>query len=241
MAQAAGSGDGRADKIRGAGFDTPRSLRRQMLVIFDCDGVLVDSEPISNRALSDALTAAGCAMTIEETTGTFIGRSWPSCEAIVRERFGRVPEGLHSEYRRRMREAFEAELRPVPGIVAALDAIDAPTCVASSGPHAKMRHTLGLVGLYDRFADRIFSADDVAHGKPAPDLFLHAAASMGFAPADCTVVEDSPVGVQAAGAAGMRVLGYAGRTDPATLAAADAVFADMAELPALTGFAPRSA
>ena len=210
-------------------------------MIFDCDGVLVDSEPLSNRALSEALTAAGHPMTPEETTGTFIGRSWASCEEIIRARFGSVPPGLEADYRRRMTEAFDAELRPVPGVVAALDAIDAPTCVASSGPHDKMRHTLGLTGLYARFEGRIFSAYDVARGKPAPDLFLHAAARMGFEPGDCTVVEDSPVGVEAARAAGMRVLGYAGRTDPAQLSEASAVFADMAELPALIGCAPRSA
>ena len=212
----------------------------RVLVILDCDGVLVDSEPLSNRALSEALTAAGHPIDVEDTTRTFMGRSLHSCEAIMLERFGVLPDYLE-DYERRLRAAFEASLEPVPGVVAALDAIDRPTCVASSGPHAKMRLSLGLVGLYDRFAGRIFSAEEVVHGKPAPDLFLHAAARMGFAPAQCVVVEDSPVGVQAARAAGMRVLGYAHRTDPARLAGADAVFSDMADLPALTGCAPRSA
>jgi HAD superfamily hydrolase (TIGR01509 family) len=212
-----------------------------MLVIFDCDGVLVDSEPLSNQALADALTAAGHPMTTEETTATFMGRSWMSCEEIIRARFGAVPPELDADYRRRVAEAFETHLRPVPGVIEALDAIDRPTCVASSGPHEKMRHSLGLTGLYDRFAGRIFSAYDVGRGKPAPDLFLHAAAAMGFDPADCTVVEDSPVGVQAGRAAGMRVLGYAGRTNRAALAEADEVFADMADLAALIGCAPRSA
>jgi beta-phosphoglucomutase-like phosphatase (HAD superfamily) len=115
-------------------------------------------------------------------------------------------------------------------------------CVASSGSHDKMRFSLGLVGLYDRFAGRIFSASEVERGKPAPDLFLHAAARLGHAPVDCVVVEDSPTGVEAARAAGMRVLGYAGRNDAAALEPfADVVFADMAELPALIGCAPRSA
>ena len=212
-----------------------------MLVILDCDGVLVDSEPLSNRVLSEALTAAGHPMTAEETTAAFMGRSWVSCEEIMRARFGAVPEGLDADYRRRVAAAFDAELKPVPGVVEALDAIHHPTCVASSGPHEKMRHTLALTGLYERFEGRIFSAYDVARGKPAPDIFLHAAAGMGFAPADCVVVEDSPVGVEAACAAGMRVLGYAGHTDPALLSQADAVFADMAELPGLIGCAPRSA
>jgi HAD superfamily hydrolase (TIGR01509 family) len=213
-----------------------------VLVILDCDGVLVDSEPLSNGALAEALTAAGHPIDAEETTALFMGRAWASCEAIMRERFGRVPEGLHEDYLVRMTAAFEAGLRPVPGIEAALDALDGtPTCVASSGRHEKMRHSLGITGLLPRFEGRIFSATEVANGKPAPDLFLHAARSMGFAPQDCVVVEDSPVGVAAARAGGIRVLGYAGRTDPAALAAADAVFADMAELPRLIGCAPRSA
>jgi HAD superfamily hydrolase (TIGR01509 family) len=212
-----------------------------MLLILDCDGVLVDSEPLSNRALAEALTAAGHPMTTEESMHMFMGRSWASCEAIMRERFGAVPEGLADDSHRRMTAAFEAELRPVAGVEAALDAIDVPICVASSGSHAKIRLSLGLTGLLPRFEGRIFSATEVERGKPAPDLFLHAARSMGFSPADCVVVEDSPVGVEAARAAGARVLGYAERTDPDALAAADAVFADMAELPGLIGCAPRSA
>jgi len=212
-----------------------------VLVIFDCDGVLVDSEPLSNRALSEALTAAGHPMDVEETTRTFMGRSLLTCEAIMVERFGAVPDYL-AEYERRLQAAFEASLEPVPGVVEALDAITHPTCVASSGPHSKMRMSLGLVGLYERFDGRIFSAHDVQRGKPAPDLFLHAAARMGFEPRDCVVIEDSPVGVEAARAAGMRVLGYAGRTDPALLAPfADETFTGMRELPALIGCAPRSA
>ncbi|MFD0593348.1 HAD family hydrolase [Catellatospora coxensis] len=106
--------------------------------------------------------------------------------------------------------AHEAGLVPVPGIVEALNAITLPTCVASSGRHDKMRNTLGITGLYERFEGRIFSATEVANGKPAPDLFLHAAARMGADPARCVVVEDSRPGVQAARAAGMRVLAYAG-------------------------------
>jgi HAD superfamily hydrolase (TIGR01509 family) len=202
-----------------------------VLVIFDCDGVLVDSEPLSNRSLSEALVAAGMGMTPEECMATFMGRSWASCEEILRERFGSVHDGLLDDYRRRMAAAFERGLQPVPGIGPALDAIADPTCVASSGPHEKMRMTLGLTGLWDRFEGRIYSAWDVERGKPAPDLFLHAAADMGFEPADCVVVEDSPVGIEAARAAGMRSLGFAGRTPAERLAGADEVFADMAELP----------
>jgi HAD superfamily hydrolase (TIGR01509 family) len=125
----------------------------------------------------------------------------------------------------------------VDGIVEALDRIRTPTCVASSGSHEKMRYTLGKTGLYERFAGRIFSAAEVPRGKPAPDLFLHAAARMGVTPADCAVVEDSAVGVQAARAAGMPVFGYAGGVTPAARLEGPGtiVFRDMRELPGLLG------
>ena len=123
------------------------------------------------------------------------------------------------------------------GIIEALDRIPTPTCVASSGSHEKMRYTLGKTGLYERFSGRIFSADEVSRGKPAPDLFLHAAARMGVAPADCAAVEDSAAGVQAARAAGMPVFGYAGGVTPAArlAGAGTIVFLDMRDLPGLLG------
>jgi len=202
-------------------------------VIFDCDGVLVDSEPISNRVLAEALTGIGLPMTAEESTTTFMGRSWASLVEIVEGRLGRaVPADLRARYLDRIFAAFERELQPVPGIAAALDRIALPWCVASSSSHEKMRFTLGHTGLLERFEGRLFSATEVTQGKPAPDLFLHAAARMGWAPEQCAVVEDSAAGVQAALAAGMTALAYAGRTDPALLAGAR-VFTRMAELPAL--------
>lgn len=202
-------------------------------VIFDCDGVLVDSEPISNRVLAEALTGIGLPMTAEESTTTFMGRSWASLVEIVEGRLGRaVPADLRARYLDRIFAAFERELQPVPGIAAALDRIALPWCVASSSSHEKMRFTLGHTGLLERFEGRLFSATEVTQGKPAPDLFLHAAARMGWAPEQCAVVEDSAPGVQAALAAGMTALAYAGRTDPALLAGAR-VFTRMAELPAL--------
>jgi HAD superfamily hydrolase (TIGR01509 family) len=202
-------------------------------VIFDCDGVLVDSEPISNRLLAEALTGIGLPTTAEESTATFMGRSWSSVVEIVEDRLGRaVPADLRPRYLDRVFAAFERELQPVRGIAAALDRITLPSCVASSGSHEKMRFTLGHTGLLERFEGRLFSATEVTQGKPAPDLFLHAAARMGWAPEQCAVVEDSTAGVQAALAAGMTALAYAGRTDPALLAGAR-VFTRMAELPAL--------
>ena len=135
--------------------------------------------------------------------------------------------------------AFKRELQPVPGIVAALDAIALPTCVASSSAHPRIRTALRATGLLKRFEGRIFSSTDVEHGKPAPDLFLHAAAAMGAEPERCVVVEDAPTGVQAGLAAGMTVLGYAGLTPPEQLEGAR-VFTSMEELPALVnGSVPR--
>ncbi len=205
------------------------------LVIFDCDGVLVDSEPIANRIFAEMLAEVGLPIGYEETVRTFVGRSMPACVEIASERLGRpLPDGFVDELRRRTTEAFRRELRPVPGVEAALDAICAPVCVASSGEHTKIRTTLGITGLLGRFDGRIFSAADVARPKPCPDLFLHAAATLGVAPARCVVVEDTAIGTIAGVSAGMRVLGYAGVSDPTALAAAGAeVFRDMAELPAL--------
>jgi HAD superfamily hydrolase (TIGR01509 family) len=194
--------------------------------------VLVDSEPISNRVLAGLLTEIGLPMTPEESVETFMGRSWKTVLAWAEERGAPLPEGFRRRYLDGMFAAFEQELHPVPGIVAALDAITLPNCVASSASVEKMRFTLGHTGLWDRFAGRIFSATEVEHGKPAPDLFLHAAARMGWDPADCAVVEDSPAGVEAALAAGMTAFGYAGTT-PAERLDGARVFTDMAELPAL--------
>jgi HAD superfamily hydrolase (TIGR01509 family) len=205
-------------------------------LILDCDGVLVDSEPLSNRALAQALTALGVPSTPQEATARYKGRSWASVEADVARRAPDLAlDGLAADYRERMFAAFATELRPVPGVVAALDAIELPTCVASSGDHDKLAFTLGHTGLLERFAGRIFSTTEVSRGKPAPDLFLHAAAAMGWEPASTGVVEDSPVGVEAAVAAGMTALGYARETDAEVLASAgaSAVFSDMAELPSL--------
>ena len=213
-----------------------------MLVIFDCDGVLVDSEPISNRILARELTAIGLPTSTEDSMRDYMGRSWASCTAIVEERLGRaLPPGFAAGYHAAVFAAFETSLEPVAGIEEALDRITLPCCVASSGAHERIRAALGVTGLLERFEERIFSATDVEHGKPAPDLFLHAAARMGFEPRDCVVVEDAPAGVQAGRAAGMTVLGYAGRTPAAQLEGAR-TFAAMAELPGLvTDCAPRPA
>jgi HAD superfamily hydrolase (TIGR01509 family) len=206
------------------------------LVIFDCDGVLIDSERIAVRIDALVLGRLGWELTDAEIVERFVGRSEAYMVSEIERAIGRSLEaGWDDEFVPLYREALEAELEPVDGIVEALDAISAPTCVASSSSHERLRFTLGLTGLLDRFDGRIFSATDVANGKPAPDLFLHAAATLGADPARCAVVEDSVYGVEAARAAGMRAFGYAGGLTPVERLAGPrtTVFGDMRELPGL--------
>lgn len=206
------------------------------LVIFDCDGVLVDSERIAAQVQVALGAELGWPLTEDEVVARFIGRSHAAIREQVAERLGQETAAVWAQrFEQLHREAVDAGLVPVEGLLEALDEITLPACVASSGSHEKMRHTLGRTGLYERFAGRIHSSTEVARGKPAPDLFLHAAQRMGVDPAACVVVEDSRPGVQAARAAGMRALGYAGGLTPAEhLEGADTVvFHDMRKLPAL--------
>ena len=206
------------------------------LVIFDCDGVLVDSERLAVRIDVVVLAELGWALTEAEVVERFMGRTDAYMVSQIEAHLGRpLPANWDESFQRLYREAFEAELQPVPGILEALDQIDVPTCVASSGTHERIRYTLGLTRLYPRFAGRIFSASDVAHGKPAPDLFLHAANRMGADAADCVVVEDSRYGIEAARAAGMRAFGYAGGLTPRPRleGPGTVAFDDMRELPRL--------
>ena len=204
-------------------------------MIFDNDGVLVDTERISNAVLAEMLTAIGLPCTEADCMRDYMGRSWDGTKAIIEWRLGReLGESFREERRVRMRERAEAELSAIPGVDEAIARLSGrPRCVASSSSHGWIDFALDLTGLIGHFPrDTRFSAEDVGRGKPHPDLFLHASAAMGFAPRECVVVEDSPVGVQAARAAGMRVIGYAGHTAREELQAADAVIDDMAELPA---------
>jgi len=216
---------------------------RPGLVIFDCDGVLVDTERLAVPIDVALLAELGWEMTAEEVVERFLGRSEADCRSEIEEHIGhRLPPGLHFENDRRYREAFEAHLAPVAGVVELLDRLEAggvPACVASSGSQAKMRFTLGLTGLYDRFEGRIFSVDEVEHGKPAPDLFLLAARTIGVPPGGCAVVEDTSFGLEAAITAGMRAYGYAGGLTPRhRLSMPGAVvFDEMSELPSLLGLA----
>jgi HAD superfamily hydrolase (TIGR01509 family) len=206
------------------------------LVIFDCDGVLVDSERLAVRVEAAVLAELGWPLSQAEVVERFMGRSQAFMAQAILDRLGRrLPDDWQDRLDRRYRAAFDAELAPVDGIVEALDRIATPTCVASSGSHEMLRHTLGLTGLYQRFEGRIFSASEVAEGKPAPDLFLHAPARLGAEPAACAVVEDSRYGVEAARAAGMRAFGYTGGLTPAGRLAGPGtvLFDDMRRLPDL--------
>lgn len=211
---------------------------RYDLVIFDNDGVLVDSEPISNRLLAAYLTELGHPTTYEDSIRDYMGSAMHRIHELVLERTGRrLPADFDATFHSRVFDAFRRELQPVTGAAEILEKLRAdgvPYCVASSGSHERIRVALRKTGLYGLFGEeRVFSSEDVGRGKPAPDLFLHAARTMGVPPQRCAVVEDSPLGVQAAIAAGMDVYGYTATTPAAKLAQAHARFADMAELPQL--------
>jgi len=207
---------------------------RPELVIFDCDGVLVDTEPIANRHFADMLTAEGYPIDAATVMERFMGR--PTNESVreVEEALGRaLPADLTARLERRIIDAFVADPRPIEGVREAAQALPGRRCVASSSGPAYLREVLAAAGLADLF-ERMFSAREVARGKPAPDLFLHASARLGVAPERCLVVEDSPAGVRAAAAAGMPVVGYAARTPEEALAGAGArTFDAMAALPEL--------
>jgi HAD superfamily hydrolase (TIGR01509 family) len=209
---------------------------RPELVIFDCDGVLVDSEPLAIRVDGVMLADFGMPLSEAEIIDRFVGRSPSVMRTAIEAHLGHpLPDDWMAPYRARFDETFEAELQPIAGIEAALDDISAQTCVASSSEPDRLVYKLELTGLYERFAGRIFSASEVHNGKPAPDLFLHAAARMGVRPAACAVVEDSQYGVQAARAAGMDAFGYAGSVTPARMleGPGTTVFDDMRDLPRL--------
>jgi HAD superfamily hydrolase (TIGR01509 family) len=207
------------------------------LVIFDNDGVLVDSEWHANGILAELLTEHGVPCTRERSIADYMGSTLASVRERVELALGRaLPADFEARYHERLFGVFRTELTAVPGVAAALERIRTPTCVASSGTHERIRLALTTTGLYERFAGRIFSAQDVARGKPEPDLFLHAARTLGIRPDRCAVIEDSPLGVEAANRAGMTAFGFARMTPPARLGAArGGVFTTMDELPALLG------
>ncbi len=211
------------------------------LVIFDCDGVLIDSELIGARVEAAELGRVGMPLAEAEILTRFLGMSAEAMYAALAAEHGRaLPAGFAASVQAAIDAAFERDLQAIPGIHETLDRLPIASCVASSSTLARLRHSLGLTGLYARFAPHVFSAEQVARGKPAPDLFLHAAAAMGSAPARCLVIEDSISGVRGAVAAGMRVWGFIGGGHCADghagrlrEAGAAQVFDRMSDLPAL--------
>jgi HAD superfamily hydrolase (TIGR01509 family) len=206
------------------------------LIIFDCDGVLVDSERLALRVNVQLGQELGWPMAEQEIVDRFLGRSGRAVHGQLAERLGtEVADRWERLFLARLDALLDTELTEVPGVTETLDALTLPGCIASSGSHAKMRRTLGVTGLYPRFASRIFSSSEVSRGKPAPDLFLHAAARLGVPAERCAVIEDSQYGVRAARAAGMRSFGFSGGLTPAAwLAGPDTVvFDDMRKLPQL--------
>ena len=208
-------------------------------VLFDCDGVLVDSEPLTGAVLQDNLARHGLDLAEDELTDLFLGRAMPDVMRTARAHGAALPEdwldGLYSEIYARLGKAVE----PIPGISAVLDALDAGGigyAVGSNGPHQKMRVSLGRTGLLPRLQGRIVSREDVAKPKPAPDIYLRGAAMLGVAAERCIVVEDSPSGAQAASAAGMTCLGFVAATDADRMRPiCDGLFTRMEELPGLLG------
>lgn len=206
------------------------------LVIFDCDGVLVDSERLSHTVLCEMLHELGVVLGFDDAVQRFIGTSLPVCMERVRELLGCAPpDRFEVEFGIRTRAAFAAGLTAVPGVEDVLSSLTIQYCVASNGDRAKVDFTLGHTGLLPRFAGRIYTADDVQNPKPAPDIFLHAARSMHADPLHTIVVEDTPTGVTAGKAAGMKVIGFAAMTPAARLqaAGADAIANTMAEVRSL--------
>jgi HAD superfamily hydrolase (TIGR01509 family) len=211
------------------------------LVIFDCDGVLVDSEALACVVHAEVLTAHGYAITPEQVHERFLGRSSKEARFEVETEMGRVlPDDYTVQLKATIDRVFGEQLSPVPHIAETLAKLTQRICVASSGTPTRIVSSLTTTGLIDRFAPHLFSASQVERGKPAPDLFLFAAAQMGVAPSRCLVIEDSLPGVRAAGAAGMAVLGFYGgaHCSPATApalsgAGATATFGDMRQLPRL--------
>ena len=215
-----------------------------MLMIFDCDGVLVDSEPIAARVLSQYMSDLGHAICDADNHDRFAGLRLDAVRAILENENGELlPEDFEVEIRRRDFIAFETQLQPIPGVVAAISSIYARRCVASSGSEKKIHNSLRLTGLSELLGDNVFSAQDprVTNGKPAPDLFLLAARDMGVKANECIVIEDSVPGVRAGKSAGMCVFGFYGgghcsptHANSLLAAGADKVFNDMVQLPKLT-------
>ena len=215
---------------------------RPAAVLFDCDGVLADSEMLVNRLVAAELTARGWPMDAIEARETFLGLALPDMLPVIEARCGRLPADWGQRLGATIARALDAEVEPVPGAMAAVAAVAAaglPVACCSNSARGELAAKMARLGLAEVFAGRLFSFEDVARPKPAPDLYLAAAAACGVPPAACAVIEDSLTGARAGIAAGCRVYGLTRETDAAVLAAVGAIpFADMADLPRLLGVDP---
>lgn len=203
------------------------------LIIFDCDGVLVDSERITNTVFAAMLNELGLAVTLEDMFDRFVGHSMKQCLEIMAKMLGEPPPITFVEqYQYRTKIALQTQLQPVRGIKEAIAQLNLPYCVASSGDHEKMRTTLGITELLPYFEGKLFSVTEVERGKPYPDVYLYAAEKMTTEPSRCVVIEDTPLGVQGGAAAGMTVFGYAELMAEERLqqAGAHLTFDDMSQL-----------
>lgn len=209
------------------------------LVIFDCDGVLVDSEPILNRVFVEILTEAGFDITHEEADQKFVGKSFATCLEIIEKSYGRpLPNQWFDICRERGISALQQELQSISGVAATLGEIKLPKCVASNSSPRHIHMVLELTSLKHHFEGNLYSCHDVNRPKPFPDVYLHAASQMGKTPEQCVVIEDSVTGVKAGFAAGMKVLAYSPLSlerEDLIAAGAHLVFADMLQLPSLLG------
>jgi HAD superfamily hydrolase (TIGR01509 family) len=209
-------------------------LNQPALIIFDCDGVLIDSEPITGRVFAEMAQEQGLDWPADEIQRQFLGRAMRECVRIIEDAIGRkLDEQFIDEYRARRNDALRRDLKPTPGLREMLEALDVPYCVASNGEASKMEVTLEVVGIRELFEGRIFSVADVQKPKPAPDLYLHAARVLHAMPERCVVVEDSLTGIEAGVRAGMRVVGYTSAHPKPRLEAAGAtlVLDDITRLP----------
>lgn len=216
-----------------------QARERPHLVIFDCDGVLVDSEPLSFKVLSKQIEIKGASIPMDDCYRLFLGKSLATTTEILSRDFNiEFSDADLETMRLQLFDLYRRELHPIPGIAELLDGLDLPVCVASSSQLERIRLSLEVTGLRETFEPHIFSASMVVNGKPAPDLFLHAAREMGTAPQNCLVIEDSPAGIEAAQRAGMAVVGFTGgghaQTDSHRISlealSPEAVIAKMCEL-----------
>lgn len=214
-------------------FDDERDSHSRVteLVIFDCDGVLIDSELISAQTLITLLSDLGIDIDSAFVRQHFLGRSFPTVARFVDDRFAvKLPDSFEKDYRQQLLVNFETDLRLMKGVGNVLDQLCVPYCLATSSSPERTERALRLTGVFERFENRIFTASEVVHGKPAPDLFLHAARRMQILPERCLVIEDSIVGLQAGVAAGMPVLRFTGGSHLADLRDEASNIVDAADL-----------